>query len=449
MNRLASSSNSIVITSSDVKVFCSAKAYKQQLLSLIKLAKSRIYITALYLQDDEAGREILHALYQAKQDNPQLDVKVFVDFHRAQRGLIGEKSSLGNRALYLALAEQYTHNIVIYGVAVKQKEVFGVLHLKGFVFDNILFYTGASINDIYLHQQQRYRLDRYYQITSSELTNTFCEYLERVFIHSSLAPSLNIDFIPGQAQQKNTINRLKFLLNRASYTVNFRENNSQPVDETDEISIKPLVGCGSRKNQLNSAIRQLVQKSDQSILLFTPYFNLPKVLTRDVIKALKRGVKISIIIGDKTANDFYEPDQNKFSTINGIPYLYEMLLVKFVKRWQRFIDSGQLEIRIWKDQDNSFHLKGMVIDERFHLLTGSNLNPRAWSLDLENGLLLDDISGSLMSSVKRELAEIHKHTQIITHFKQFEPFKEYPEKPKKLLKKLRITQIDRLLKRLL
>lgn len=449
MNSLASSSNNIVITSNDIKVFCSPKAYKQQLLSLIKLAKFRIYITVLYLQDDSAGREILHALYQAKQNNPQLDVKVFVDFHRAQRGLIGEKSSLGNRALYLALAREYTHNIEIYGVAVKQKEVFGVLHLKGFVFDNTLFYTGASINDIYLYQDQRYRLDRYYQITSSELTDTFCEYLERVFIQSNLAPSLNIDFIPSQAQQKKKISRLKSLLNRALYTVNDKEKDSQIVDAPDNIIVQPLVGCGRRKNKLNSAIRQLVQKSEVSILLFTPYFNLPKVLTRDVVKALKRGVKISIVIGDKTANDFYEPDENKFSTINGIPYLYEMLLVRFVKRWQRFIDNGQLDIRLWKDQDNSFHLKGMVVDERFHLLTGSNLNPRAWSLDLENGLLLDDISGSLMSSVNLELAEIHKYTQIITHFKQIESFNDYPEKPKKLLKKLRITQIDRLLKWLL
>jgi len=193
----------------------------------------------------------------------------------------------------------------------------------------------------------------------------------------------------------------------------------------------------------------LVQKTERSLLIFTPYFNLPKALTRDVIKALKRGVKISIIIGDKTANDFYEVDQDKFSTINGIPYLYEILLVRFVKKWQRFIDNGQLEINLWKDGENSFHLKGMVVDERFHLITGSNLNPRAWALDLENGLLLDDHSGQMMSSVKEELKTIHQHTHIVKNHLQLERFKDYPIKPQKLLKRLRVTQIDRLLKRLL
>jgi len=443
---LASSSENIVISTQEIQAFCSAKAYKQQLLLLIKQAKVRIFITALYLQDDEAGREILHALYQAKQENPQLDVKVFVDFHRAQRGLIGEKDSLGNRALYLSLAKEYQHNIEIYGIAVKRKEVFGVLHLKGFVFDDTLFYTGASINDIYLHQDNRYRLDRYYQIQSSDLTNTFCDYLKKVFIDSNLAPLLNIDAIPSKERQNKNITRLKSLLKKSTYHVN---SSLQTGIVTDKILIQPLVGCGPRKNKLNSAIRKLVQKSERSLLIFTPYFNLPKALTRDVIKALKRGVKISIIIGDKTANDFYEVDQDKFSTINGIPYLYEILLVRFVKKWQRFIDNGQLEINLWKDGENSFHLKGMVVDERFHLITGSNLNPRAWALDLENGLLLDDHSGQMMSSVKEELKTIHQHTHIVKNHLQLERFKDYPIKPQKLLKRLRVTQIDRLLKRLL
>ena len=142
--------------------------------------KQRIFITALYLQDDEAGREILHALYQAKNNFPQLEINVFVDANRAQRGLIGEKSSLGNRALYMKLAQDYPQTINIYGVAVKRKEVFGVLHLKGMVFDDKLLYTGASINDIYLHQGERYRLDRYCTISSKPLTDSFCNYLTKI-----------------------------------------------------------------------------------------------------------------------------------------------------------------------------------------------------------------------------------------------------------------------------
>jgi len=432
----------ITVSKNDIAVFLSPKLYRQQLLKLIAAAQSRIFITALYLQDDEAGREILHALYQAKKEKPQLDIKIFVDYHRAQRGLIGEKDNLGNRSLYLSLAEQYQQSIEIYGVAVKGKEFLGVLHLKGMVFDDILFYTGASINDVYLQKETRYRLDRYYQISSVKLANSFCDYLQHTFVDSTLCPRLNLGLLPDKQQQKRNLIRLKALLKKSSYRVN-------EISDLSDISIQPLIGYGARRNMLNNAIRQLVQKSQQDILIFTPYFNIPKALTRDIVKAMKRGVKITLVIGDKAANDFYIADDADFSTIGIVPYLYEMLLTRFVKRWQKFIEHGLLDIRLWQDQDNSFHLKGVVVDERYHLLTGSNLNPRAWSLDLENGLLVDDPQGFLMPALTQEKEVIFKNTKQVNHFTQLPNLKNYPEKPRKLLKKIQITQIDKVLKRFL
>lgn len=439
----------IVVSSGDIEVFSTPKQYQQQLLSLIASAHQRIYISALYLQDDDAGREILHALYQAKAKTSDLDIKIFVDYHRGQRGLIGEKGSLGNRALYLALAEQYKQKIAIYGIAVKPKELFGVLHLKGMVFDDVLFYTGASINDIYMQQGTRYRLDRYYQINCEPLASSFCQYLTSTFVKSNLAPLLNELNLPNQAQQRRNIIELKSLLKKSTYQIEFSDSNKESGVVTNPISIMPLVGYGRRKNKLNNVIRQTVKNTEKKLLILTPYFNLPPVLARDVIKALKRGVKITIIVGDKTANDFYIADENEFSPIGIVPYVYEMLLKRFVKRYQHFIDKGLLDINVWKNDSNSFHLKGIISDERYHLLTGSNLNPRAWALDLENGLLLDDPSQGLMPKVSAELVHIMEYAKPINHYNEIESVSDYPNKPKKLLKKIRITQIDRLLKRFL
>ena len=80
----------IAVAADQFEVLYSAKDFKRRILALIASATQRIYLVALYLQDDDAGREILTALYEAKQRNPALDVKGFVDFHRAQRGLIGK-----------------------------------------------------------------------------------------------------------------------------------------------------------------------------------------------------------------------------------------------------------------------------------------------------------------------------------------------------------------------
>lgn len=436
MDSLSQSDNS----GSAIQALYSPKAYKTSILQLIANAKQRIYITALYLQDDDAGREVLHALYKAKALSPTLDIKIFVDFHRAQRGLIGEKQSLGNRGLYLKLAEQYSQPIHIYGVPVKTKELLGVLHLKGMVFDHELFYTGASINDVYMHQHDKYRLDRYYQINNKSLTDGFCEYLNTTFVESALCPKLNdgpiVDYSP-----KN-VAKLKKLIKTSSYPI-------KQCTLSNNVTVKPLVACGARRNELNKNIRKVVQKSHSSLLIFTPYFNLPKALKKDVIKALKRGVHITIVVGDKTANDFYIPEENDFSTIGIIPYLYEMLLFRFVKRWQKFINNGSLTIRLWKHENHSFHLKGIVGDQQYHMLTGSNLNPRAWSLDLENGLLLNDPEQSLMPILNKEIDTIFEHTRVIKHFSDIETVKDYGVKPRKLIKKIRMTQVDRLLKRFL
>mgnify|MGYP003858537599 FL=1 len=218
---------------------------------------------------------------------------------------------------------------------------------------------------------------------------------------------------------------------------------------TNPISITPLIGYGRRKNNLNKVIRKTIKNTQQKLLIFTPYFNLPPVLAKDVVKALKRGVNITLVVGDKTANDFYIADESAFSTIGIVPYIYEMLLKRFVKRYQNFIDKGLLNVHLWQHEDNSFHLKGIISDERYHLLTGSNLNPRAWALDLENGMLLDDPSQSLMPKVAPELIGIMEHTKKISHFSDIDAVKDYPEKPKKLLNKIRFAQIDRILKRFL
>lgn len=433
----------IAINASDFNVLGSAKDYFSHLISAIGTAKSRIYITALYLQDDSAGQQVLEALYQAKQKRPNLDVKIFVDAHRAQRGLIGEKKQLGNRALYLKLAEKYGDTIKIYGVAVKNKEVFGVLHLKGMVFDDQLLYTGASINDVYCHRNDKYRLDRYHVIESKALANSFCHYLQTTFVDSALAPRLNTNQYPDLTTRRKLIQQLKRLLTQTQY------KTSLNAQHEGDIQITPIAGFGPRKNRLNKQIRKTIQRSERKLVIFTPYFNMPKVVVRDIAKALRRGVHVEITVGDKTANDFYIEDPEKFSTIGAIPYLYEILLVRFIKRWQKYISNGQLVIRLWRHDKNSYHLKGIMSDDQYHLITGSNVNPRAWALDLENGLHIEDQKGHLSSMFQAEIDNIYQHTTIIQSANELQAFKDYPEKPQRLIKKLRLTQIDHLLKRLL
>ena len=64
-----------------------AADFRRCLLEHIANARQRITLVALYLQQDEAGQEILDALHAAKAARPELEIVVMVDWLRAQRGL--------------------------------------------------------------------------------------------------------------------------------------------------------------------------------------------------------------------------------------------------------------------------------------------------------------------------------------------------------------------------
>ncbi|MGN0902434.1 MAG: CDP-diacylglycerol--serine O-phosphatidyltransferase [Succinivibrio sp.] len=414
-----------------------------RILELIKSAKERIMMTALYLQDDETGREVLNALYEAKEKNPKLYVRVYVDFHRAQRGLIGKGPSLGNSELYYTKAKEAETPPAIYGVPVKRREIFGVMHLKGFVFDDTVLYTGASINDVYMGANGRYRLDRYHEIHSKKLADAMCFYTNEAF-HKNFAVQ---DFSQGKVtpakEMREEIKELRRHLTKSQYS--FENEKIQK----NQIGITPIAGLGKKGNNLNRDILWLLGSAREKLFICTPYFNLPKMLSKAVEDALARDVSVTLIVGDKSANDFFIREGEKFSPVGAVPYIYEQNLRDFVERNQNYIDSGNLKIHLWKDGDNTYHVKGMYVDNDFALMTGNNLNPRAWSLDLENGLIISDPNHHLQEKFSHEQQYLLKQTSLIKSVNDLDCFENYPEEVQKLLKKVRRLRASIFIKQLL
>jgi len=435
----------IKINKDDLSIIENTARYKDKILELIAGAKQRIYITTLYLQDDEAGQEILTAIYQAKQNNPELEVKIFVDFLRAQRGLMGSAKSEGNVRLYKEMDSKYQHAVEIYGVPVKSKEFLGVLHLKGFVFDETVLYSGSSINNIYLQQFERYRYDRYHLIQSKQLADTLVQFLRLNFVNNAAVKSLTKGEVASIKTLKNAIRQMKLSLRKADYFV-----KEATIKKTDnDILISPLLGFGSRQNNLNKTIVELLRGTQKSVVVFTPYFNFPQRVNRSVRKLLKQGKKVTIIVGDKTANDFYIPENEPFNNAGILPYIYETSLRRFVRANQKYVDQGVLDVNLWLDDGNSFHLKGISSDQQNHLITGHNINPRAWRLDIENGILIQDKAQQLKEKFDSELSQVMKHCTRINHFEDIDTPEAYRPEAKKLLKRVKRAKLDSILNRLL
>ncbi|WMY94834.1 MAG: CDP-diacylglycerol--serine O-phosphatidyltransferase [Arsenophonus sp.] len=417
------------------------KSFRKILLEKIINSQNYIYITTLYLENDDAGQEILNTLYRSKMACPQLDIKIMVDWHRAQRTRIGTKKNITNATWYYQNSLISPDiNIPIFGIPINTREALGVLHLKGFILDDLVIYSGASINNMYLHQHKYYRYDRYHILKNIQLATTMKTFIDKNLLSSPAIQRLDQPNLPKNASIKNLVKKFRHNLKSAHYHFPNSATNQ-------ELGITPLIGLG-KKNKLNKTITHLMYSTNKSIILCTPYFNLPAILTRIIIKLLKNEKQIEIIVGDKTANDFYLPPEKPFKIIGALPYLYEINLRKFIYQLQYFIDTKKLIIRLWKNGENSYHLKGIWVDDEWQLLTGNNLNPRAWRLDLENAILIHDPEKTLKKQKNKELKYIRLHTNIIQHYKDIESIHNYPKKIKTLLRNLRRVHIDKLIRRI-
>ncbi|MDD0823442.1 CDP-diacylglycerol--serine O-phosphatidyltransferase [Mannheimia sp. AT1] len=429
-----------------IEFLSGSREFKTRILQLIKTAKNRIYLTALYFEQDEAGQEILDALYQAKLANPELEIKVLVDWHRAQRGRIGEEAQSSNADWYAKIKQQYNlpaeQEIEFWGVPVNGREVFGVLHLKGFVFDDTVLYSGASINNVYLHQFERYRYDRYHTIENKTLADSWVELIQQHILPNEAVLRLDNENRPKTLEIRSQIRLFRKQLSKAQYQfIGVEKNNS--------LNITPIMGLGRRQNQLNKVIEALFYQTEEKLTICTPYFNFPRSLRTRIEWLLANGKSVEIIVGDKTANDFYTKPEEKFTMASALPYLYEKNLRAFAKRLDPYIQNKQLTIRLWKDGENSYHLKGVWVDSQYILLTGNNLNPRAWRLDAENAILISDPQAELSEKAQLELNEIRQHTNILTHYSDLEVLADYPENVRKLLKKFGRVKLDKIVKMLL
>lgn len=438
----------IHISSENITILENARVFYKSVLSYIEKSKKRIYMSALYLQDDEAGRNILTALYKAKEKNKDLDIKVFVDFHRAQRGLIGEKNNKGNIVFYNEIKNNFNSEIEIYGVPVKKKELFGVLHLKGFTFDDTYIYSGASLNNVYLNHFKKYRLDRYFIIKNKKLADATIAYLEEYLLSNSAVSLFEDENGIATKDIKKDIVKLKKALSKAEYNYDGDcKDFTTPKD--DEVALTLLSGFGKKNNELNDTVIDLLKNSKKRVTIYTPYLNFPKKILKEIKALIKRKVTINLVVGDKEANDFYTPPGNGFRKIDALPYIYEQNLRNFAKRFDSSIKDGTLNIFIWRDQDNTFHLKGLESDNKYYLLTGSNLNPRAWNLDLENGMLIHDEKEILLDSFTKEREEIQKNSFKIKDFTEVPEIKEYPKEVKKIVSRLKNTKFDYFIKKLI
>lgn len=444
LQELGKHSRAIQVNPQQLDILLTPENFRTQLLQALSSATTRIYASVLYWENDFMGNAVLDALISAIQQKPDLEINIFVDYHRARRGRYGEASTQTNLDWYQEIITKWP-SIHIFSIPINSREVFGVLHVKGIVVDDTVFYTGASINNVYLAHENNYRLDRYYTIQNSVIADSFADFMQQYFIANGNYQISNYSNVLTKKEIKNYRNRLK---RRASYNLRKSTKDDPSQHKLNTVAIHPIFGVGAR-NRLNALIHELLLQAQEKIVLSTPYFNFPKRLRRDLRRALDKGIQVEIIVGAKEANDFFIHDINQFSTSGIIPYVYEMNLKRFLKQFAYYLKNDLLTVHTWRAGQNTFHAKGMWFDNNHMILSGNNLNPRSYRLDAENALIFHYADANFQQNITAELAFLKKNTKRLHSYQEIDNFVDYPKKVQKTIRKLSRIQLIRIAKYIL
>lgn len=226
-------------------------------------------------------------------------MRVLVDWHRAQRGRIGAAASNTNADWYCRMAQENPGvDVPVYGVPINTREALGVLHFKGFIIDDSVLYSGASLNDVYLHQHDKYRYDRYHFIRNRKMSDIMFEWVTQNIMNGRGVNRLDDVNRPKSPEIKNDIRLFRQELRDAAY-------HFQGDADNDQLSVTPLVGLG-KSSLLNKTIFHLMPCAEQKLTICTPYFNLPAILVRNIIQLLREGKrsKLLLVIKPRTTSTF-------------------------------------------------------------------------------------------------------------------------------------------------
>jgi len=157
---------------------------------------------------------------------------------------------------------------------------------------------------------------------------------------------------------------------------------------------------GAGASNVFSGLEGAMTAASHELLVFSPYF-VPRSEGRsNLVRQVKRGVRVAVLTNSLAATDIaavhtgYARQRRKL--LAGGVELYEM------KR-RAGSEEGQTRISLTGASRASLHTKAMIIDERWVFIGSMNLDPRSAFINTEMGVLIESeaLAGQLRTQFER------------------------------------------------
>lgn len=181
---LASAAPCFPVNSKNIQILKEPRQFYEELLQKCVKATNRITLVSLYLGNGNLEKKIIETLMNNKNFiKGTLKINVLLDYTR------GSRLEYNSRTMLKPLLEQNDENcnISLYHtpalrgfmkkiVPDRWNELFGLQHMKLYIFDDTLIISGANLSNDYFTNRQ----DRYFVIDDKKLCDFYCGLVSRV-----------------------------------------------------------------------------------------------------------------------------------------------------------------------------------------------------------------------------------------------------------------------------
>ncbi|TDG49965.1 hypothetical protein AWZ03_003475 [Drosophila navojoa] len=389
--------------------------FYQTLIQRIAQAKKRIVLASLYLGTGQLESSFVQTLRHSLKAESSLRLNVLLDFTRGTRGVANSKTMLLPLVREFGEQVQFSlyHTPDLRGMTKRfapprWNELFGLQHMKVYLFDDAVIISGANLSNDYFTNRQ----DRYILIEDKPLADFYAQFIERVqefslAVGADAAERLhgNWRILPYEGTKDQFIRLAKeritnFVQDAYQRQLQIREQSSQA-----DTWVFPLLEMGQIGIHHDSVVtKQLLSKciAGSRLKLATGYFNL----TQEYMDTITHNclAQCSILMAHPNANGF----QGAKGPAGGIPAAYTLIAKSFYETLVRRQQNHRVNFFEYEKPGWTYHAKGLwyyLPEARLPNLTligSSNFGERSVNRDLETQVCLVTVNKELSQRLQDE-----------------------------------------------
>ncbi|KAF5289768.1 hypothetical protein FQA39_LY03685 [Lamprigera yunnana] len=416
-NWLCSIAPCFPVYSSNVTILTEPHTFYNTLLEKCGTAKERITFASLYFGNGRLEQKLVEALLQ-NVNFKDISINILLDYTR------GSRYKNNSRQMLRPLLQKYLsncrislyHTPVLRGAMKKMapnrwNELFGLQHMKLYIFDDTLIISGANLSNDYFTNRQ----DRYYIIKDKNLSDFYNGLVNRVqqfSLQMNKDDNLCLDSgwlqLPYEGRLSDFVDKAGTLVN--NYLMHYKNEHNVIKQEGYDTWIFPLVQMGQLGVYHDAlATAQLFTEAPEGTNLYiaTGYFNLTTKYINTLVQNCVAECKL--LMAHPNANGF----QGASFPAGGIPAAYSLIAQYFSKKLKKYGQDERIQLQEYLRDGWTYHVKGLWYyppKEQLPCLTliGSpNFGERSVKRDLETQLAIVTENDELKKQMHEECTKLY------------------------------------------